>query len=549
MNYPRIKILLVEDNPADARLFQEALAEVGSHNFELAHVSHVSQALQHIGENECDVILLDLSLPDGHGLEVVERMSRQAGEIPFVVLTGLNDEEMAVKAVRQGAQDYWVKGQVDGTLLARALRHAIERKRAERRISTLRDINVAITSTLELSSVLDLLLAKIDLLLNYSATGVWLAGPNGELDLLASRNVEKEAWKALARANPHTSSRSVFDNGNPLIISNFKVDPRVQSPGFFVKYGFVSYVGVPLIVKNETLGVLSFYSAEERLPSEDEVEFLSTLAGQAAIAIHNSQLHEETKRQAVELQKANNVKDEFLGFISHELKTPVTAMVGYAGLIVDRTFGEINREQETYLRKLIDRGSHLSQMINTLLVAAKVEAGAIKAESEEIALGDFLNQLRSAYDGLLNNKVALTWDYPSDLPVVKTDGGKLRHILSNLVTNAIKFTEKGMVTVAVRVRGGPSRHFSSRSVNGVAGSGASIEFRVADTGIGIPKDSIPLIFEKFHQLNGLRASHSGSVGLGLYIVKRFTELLGGRIEVESHPGEGSTFTLTLPCQG
>lgn len=128
------KILLVEDNPGDARLLQEALAEAGSSRFEMAHVERLSEALRRLSEERFDVILLDLSLPDGQGLDTVVSVRQRAPVVPIVVLTGLVDEELAVKALREGAQDYLVKGQVDGNLLARAMRYGIERKRAEEEI-------------------------------------------------------------------------------------------------------------------------------------------------------------------------------------------------------------------------------------------------------------------------------------------------------------------------------------------------------------------------------------------------------------------------------
>ncbi len=530
MGSEQSRILLVEDNPGDARLLQEALVEAGSAGFELVHVWRLDQALQRLKEERFDVILLDLSLPDGEGLDVVGRVSRQATGVPFVVLTGLDDEEMALKAVREGAQDYLVKGQVNGTLLTRALRYAVERKRAEKRITALRDINLAITSTLELRSVLDLLLEKIDLLMNYSAAGVWLAnGKKDELQLVASRNIDKKGWNSFVRQGRRGLSRVVFEAATTVVIADFRSDPRVAYPEFFQKYGLVSYLGVPLTLQGEVLGVLSFYSAEERRPTNEEAEFLSALAGQAAIAIHNSQLHEQARRQAIALEKANRVKDEFLGFISHELKTPVTAILGYAGIMLDKMLGEVNREQEKFLAKIMGRAKDLATMISSILLATKVESGAVKAKHEEVALSDFLNQLKSAYDFPFGKDLTIVWSYPPDLPALITDGDKLKHILCNLINNAVKFTPKGSVVVSAQRSPG------------------LVEFRIADTGIGIPRESISSIFEKFRQASGSQPYAPGSVGLGLYIVKSFTELLGGEIDVESEPGRGSIFSVRIPC--
>jgi signal transduction histidine kinase len=130
----------------------------------------------------------------------------------------------------------------------------------------------------------------------------------------------------------------------------------------------------------------------------------------------------------------------------------------------------------------------------------------------------------------LDKEVSLIWDYSSDLPVLKTDRKKLRHILENIINNAIKFTAKGCVTVS-------AQHFPEQE---------KVAFRVMDTGIGIPKESMPFIFEMFRQVGDSQLRSSG-VGLGLHIVKKFTEMLAGDVQVESQLGRGSTFTVTIPC--
>ncbi len=276
--------------------------------------------------------------------------------------------------------------------------------------------------------------------------------------------------------------------------------------------------------------MLSFYTKEEHQFSNEEVEFLSTFAGQAAIAIHNAQLYEQTKKQAVELEAANKVKDEFLSVMSHELRTPLNIVIGYTGMIKERMFGEINPEQEKVLGKVLMQSKDLLSMISAILDVTRIEAQVAKAESHEVSVRYFLDELRSACDLPLNKELTLNWDYSSDLPVIKTDSEKLRHILQNLIDNAIKFTKKGNVTIS-------ARHFLEAN---------RMEFRVEDTGIGIPKEALPIIFEKFRQMDSSVTRSYGGMGLGLYIVKMFTEMLEGKVEVKSEPGKGSTFTVTLP---
>jgi signal transduction histidine kinase len=315
-----------------------------------------------------------------------------------------------------------------------------------------------------------------------------------------------------------------------MMIVNAPQDPRTRYPQFFRRKGLVSYLVVPLIAKGEGLGTISIFTKEERQFSNEEVEFLSTLAGQAAIAIQNSQLYEQTRKQAVELERANQVKSEFLSVMSHELRTPLNAIVGYTGMVQDGIFGETNAEQRKALEKVVNRSKDLLSMISDILEVSRMEAEAVRMESRDVALGSFLDELRLAYDIPLDQGLVMVWDYPSDLPIMRTDSGKLRHILQNLINNAIKFTVRGNVTV------------SARYLPIIK----SVEFSVADTGIGISKEAMPYIFEAFRQGDSSETRSFSGVGVGLHIVKKFAELLQGKVEVESEPGKGSIFKLTFP---
>lgn len=421
------------------------------------------------------------------------------------------------------------------------IRDITERKRAEleiksnlERIQALREIDLAITSTLDLRTVLDFLLEKIDLFISFPcATTIRLFNKQSDLlEPVACRNLNEAVWKAEEWKIGRGLANVVFETKIPLKVINVQTDPRTRDQEFFRRYGLVSYLGVPLIAKMEILGVLGLYTKEEHEFTKEEVDFLSTLAGQAAIAILNSQLYEQTKNQALELERANRVKDEFLSVMSHELRTPLNVVMGYTAMIKDGMLGEINPKQEEALAKVISRASDQLAIVNNILYATVMETQQIKAESHAVVLGDFLNQLRSAYEAPLNKELTLNWDCSSPLSVIHTDSAKLKYILQNLIHNAFKFTEKGHVTIS-------ARHIPEAK---------TVEFRVSDTGVGIRKEHLLFIFEKFRQVDSSETRLYGGVGMGLYIVKRFTELLGGTVEVESEPGKGSTFTVTIPCE-
>ena len=211
-------------------------------------------------------------------------------------------------------------------------RDIAEQKRAEeqiqhqlRRITGLREIDQAITSTLDLRTVLDVLLEKFDPVLPYSATTVRLFNKeSGLLEPVACRNLAEKEWKARGAVRGYTMGESK----TPLAIDNIQTYPRTQTPEFFRKHGLVSCLRVPLITKDTFIGLISFYTKEEHEFDNEEIEFLSTLAGQAAVAIHNSQLYEEMTKLAADLARSNRVKDEFLSVMSHELRTPLSVVMG-----------------------------------------------------------------------------------------------------------------------------------------------------------------------------------------------------------------------------
>jgi signal transduction histidine kinase/HAMP domain-containing protein len=420
------------------------------------------------------------------------------------------------------------------------VREVAERQRAEkkvlhqnRQLEVLYEIDSAISSTLDRQVLVDVLFGKIESLLPYAALTVRLLNDEtNQLEPISARNIDIEEWaKGLQSRTAITGqgfSQEVFQKKAPVIIENVQTDPRCRNQELFRKNGLVSYIGLPLITEGKALGVLGFYLKEQHSFPKEEVEFLSALAGQVAIGINNAQLYEKIKKQASELEEANQAKDEFLNVMSHELRTPLNVITGYAEVLSQGVLGEIQREQLHAVKTISFQSRELLRMINEILQVGSIEAGKVKANCENVNMLDFLIELRSGYEILSKKEISLHWNIPSRLPIVRTDGEKLKHVLQNLINNAIKFTENGSVTV------------SAECIS------KALEFKVKDTGIGMPHDMLPSIFQMFRQLDSSNTRSYGGSGVGLYIVKKFVDLLEGKIEVESVLGEGSTFTVTLP---
>jgi signal transduction histidine kinase len=415
-----------------------------------------------------------------------------------------------------------------------------ERKRAQyevtrqhQRMRSLHQIGTSINSTLDQTVLLDNLFAKVETLLSVSAVSVCLVDPaTGGLVATAQRGLQPELWlpdlKNAAHCPAVKLSEMVADQNAPVFIDNVQLDSRSSLFEPWRKHGWKSYVGLPLIVEADVLGVLAFYLRERQEFSDEEAAFLATLAGQVASAIVNSQLYGRSLQQAADLERAIHAKDEFLNVMSHELRTPLSVIGGYAQALSIGIAGEVSREQREIMEKIIFQSNELLRMINEILQVGSLQAGSVKAYIDNTNLNELFRNLKGIFDALAKKAVVLEWELPAEMAPVRTDGDKLKHILQNLIHNAMKFTEKGSVAISARCLRD------------------AVQIEVKDTGIGIEPEKLPVIFDMFRQVDSSHTRSHGGVGVGLFIVKKYVELLKGKISVESTPGRGTTFSLTIP---
>lgn len=249
----------------------------------------------------------------------------------------------------------------------------------------------------------------------------------------------------------------------------------------------------------------------------------SGIAQIASLALANAKLLEE-------LDRANRIKEDFVGTMSHELRTPLNVIIGYAQLMAEETFGPLNEEQSDILHRIGKNTRELLDLINATLDLSRLQnQQRLSLTIQEVQGAALLEELEQEVRQLYRKPtIKLTWQTAVDLPLLYTDALKLKMVLKNLITNAMKFTDVGVITITAEAE-----------MDGV-------EFRVVDTGIGIAREALPIIFEPFRQADGSSTRRHGGVGLGLYIVRQLVDLLGGRVSVESEVGHGSTFRVWMP---
>jgi signal transduction histidine kinase len=293
------------------------------------------------------------------------------------------------------------------------------------------------------------------------------------------------------------------------------------------EHGELTAVVTILHDRREALEKAELY--EQLKQASDELE-RKIQAATADIAQQNELL----RRQAIELEQASQLKSQFLANMSHEFRTPLNAMLGYTSMLLQGVAGPLEASAKRQLGRIESNGRHLLTIINEILDISRIEAGRMPLQLSTFRIPELVGEVKSELEPIImRSKLAVTLDLPKDLKPISSDRQKVKQILLNLLSNALKFTHHGAVTISVR----PNR------------VERTIVLSVSDTGIGIEPADQEKIFEDFRQLDNSPTRAYGGTGLGLSICRRLAQMLGGRIAVHSQVGKGSTFTLTLPTQG
>ena len=338
---------------------------------------------------------------------------------------------------------------------------------------------------------------------------------------------EQRAFREQYLKTPNTGS--IF--GRTLVEGRTVHIPDVEAVHFANVAGVRAGLGVPLKREGNVIGVLTVVRSEPRAFTKKQIELVETFADQAVIAIENVRLFDEIQEKSRQLAEASQHKSQFLANMSHELRTPLNAIIGVSEML--REDAEALKQDLEPLDRVLGAARHLLALINDILDLSKIEAGRMELQLEPFALAPLIASVVKTMEPLAAknaNQVAVKCD--GAIGALHADQMRLRQALLNLMSNANKFTDHGTITIDAQ--------------QGQEHGGDWITLAVTDTGIGMTPEQMAKLFQEFSQASSTTASKYGGTGLGLAISRRFCQMMGGDITVESEPGRGSTFTIRLP---
>lgn len=410
-----------------------------------------------------------------------------------------------------------------------------ERENRNLELSALHDVTVSANQSLEIKPVLHEVVKKITEIFNFDLVVIYLLDSKTE-QLTRQVGFPRQGEFAGPRIHPRGEGIPwrVAETGEPMIFENINTDPRYQELSYSKanqKAGRCFFALFPIKAKGGFLGTIYCIGKEPRKLTPNEVRLIKSMSDQIGVALENINLFEEVRNKTMELEAASRHKSQFLAGVSHELRTPLNAIIGFSEVLLDPSLEVSEEKRSRFLTHILNSGKHLLGLINGILDLSKVEAGRLELEIEPAAISDVLDAAESTMRPLAAKRaIDLRVESDGGIPRIPMDAARIRQVVLNLVGNAIKFTPEGG-EVWVRADTVDER----------------VRVEVGDTGPGIPIEDQERIFLEFEQarVGGAGGKPEGT-GLGLALAKKFVEMHGGKIWVESKVGKGSRFFFTLP---
>ncbi len=486
------------------------------------------------------VTILDIALPDADGTELLPRILEIHPDITAIMLTGHSTMQNAIKSLNRGAFAYLEKPLDTANLLSvierglekQALvienRQLMEELEKHNRITnTLLNVSQVVSESLDLQQILDSALERVAQFTGLEASFVYIK-EDERLSLKAYHGLSRRNVEAMPKEINHDGGtiRQIFEQGQFDIIEDLRKYTGTDL-AFLSSGGYLSFAGVPLNILGKSIGVLGVTTSFAQYFSVNNIELLTGIAREIAIAVRNAQLYEEAS-SAKALRELDMMRTEFLANVSHELRTPLSVIKGSANSLLqpDVIFDEQTRRD--FLTSIDRDADTLSRLVDDLLMMSRLEAKALEVRKKPQQLAKVIDTNKDRLN-TLTAKHHLDIRIPDDLPPVYIDDSRIGEVLTNLVENAVKFSDDDTSIVI-------EAQYDSKDVI----------VSVTDEGIGIPAELHEKVFERFFQGEGRKAGRRKGTGLGLAICRGIIEAHGGKIWVESEPGRGAKFSFTLP---
>jgi K+-sensing histidine kinase KdpD len=530
-------ILVVDDDLDFLGIIRQILERKG---YEISTVPSAGKALSLLKERFYNAAILDISLPDADGTELLSRILELHPDIIAIMLTGHSSVRNAVQSLNRGAFAYLEKP-VDPENLLTVINRGIEKQRLvfenrqlmnelerhNRITNTLLSVSQAVAQTLDLQKIIDSALEKVAQCTGMEASFVYLRDKD-RLKLTGHHGMSMKTVMDIPKEL--SGAGGIFGNtieqSGPVIIEDLT---KTNEPdlGFLRSGGYRSFAGVPLTILGESIGVLGVVTDFNQILNTTNIELLTGIGREIAIAVRNAQLYEEASSVKA-LRELDTMRTEFLANVSHELRTPLAVIKGSANSLLqpDVIFDEQTRRE--FLVSIDKDADTLTRLVDDLLMISRLEADALEVRKKPNRLIDVICAIKDGLENL-TIKHRLHIDIPEVIPTVEIDEGRIGEVLTNLVENAVKFSDDDTNIYIQALY-----------------KGDEVLISVADEGIGIPPELHLKIFERFFQGEGRKAGRRKGTGLGLAICQGIIEAHGGKIWVESQPGKGAKFSFSLP---
>lgn len=508
------KVLVVDDEPDVLDLCERILQTQG---YSVKTASNGFDAIATANTEHFDLLLTDIRMPDMTGLEIAQSLKESDPGIICVTMTGYATMDSAIQALSLGIDEFILKPFTPNDLGA-AIAKALEKERLRKENFRLRsliplfELNKTLMGTVEVEDVLNRLIeiavqeTRAKLAGLYTLKDSQLTARHYTADGSDCTEAQKQACQQLANI--------CFEDGAQLLLSRNRAGQNYQA--LVDRLQAASVIATPLKSKNSNLGVLVLAHTENFAPSDNE--FLSVLCGQASIALENAHAYEQ-------LQILDHLKSEFINIAAHELRTPLSILIGYASILEE----EISDTQRDFVSNIMRNALRLRSLMEDMLNLKKLESGIIDVTQDTVNLREAVEEITQDLILLTDKKHQIYINVPADFPQMIVDRQKFELIMVNLIDNAIKFTPpEGKITFNARVENSHAK------------------MSLTNTGITIPQKEHDKIFERFYQVEESLIREHGGAGLGLAIARGMLEVCGGEISVDSSEETGTTFTFTLP---